>query len=140
VPELIRILVADDHPLVRRGITFILRHDPSLGEAADGRQTLDLVRALAPDVVLLDINMPLLDGFAVARAMVVAALSTRITFMTLHDEEGMLRAALDAGARGYLLKGNATGDVIAAIRAVMAGGIYIAPEMTDGKADVRCVG
>ncbi len=129
----IRILVADEHPIVRRGFSFTLRDDPGLdlvGEAADGRQALDLIRSFAPDVALLDIDMPVLDGFAVARAMVADALPTRIIFMTLHNEEEMLHAALDAGARGYLLKDNAAEDVIAAIRAVMAGGIYIAPEMT----------
>ncbi len=133
MPDPIRILVADDHPIVRRGLTFTLHDDPGLdlvGEAADGRQALDLIRALTPDVVLLDIDMPVLDGFAVARAMVAADLPTRIIFMTLHNEEEMLHAALDAGARGYLLKDNATEDVISAIRAVMAGGMYIAPEMT----------
>ena len=133
MPDPIRIVVADDHPIVRRGLTLTLREEPTLelvGEAGDGRQALEVIRNLLPDVALLDIDMPLLDGFGVTREIVKAQLPTRIIFMTLHNEEDMLQAALDAGGRGYLLKDNAVEDVIAAIRVVMAGGIYIAPGMT----------
>ncbi len=133
MPDSVRIVIADDHPVVRRGLTYTLREDPALelvGEAGDGRQALELIRTLAPDVILLDIDMPLLDGFGVTREVVKAQMQTRVVFMTLHNEEDMLHAALEAGGRGYLLKDNATEDVIAAIRGVMAGGIYIAPAMT----------
>ncbi len=129
----IRIVVADDHPIVRRGLTFTLREEPALqlvGEAGDGRQALELIRTLVPDIAILDIDIPLLDGLDVAREVVKSQMPTRVIFMTLHNEEDMLHAALDAGGRGYLLKDNATEDVLAAIRAVMGGGIYIAPAMT----------
>jgi DNA-binding NarL/FixJ family response regulator len=120
--ETIRIVLADDHPVVRKGLRLSLEEMPGLvvvGEAGDGEAALDLIVRLAPDVAVLDIDMPKRDGLAVAQR-----LPTRLVFLTLHRDIRVFRLALDLGVQGYLLKDSAMLEIAAAISAVQAGRPY----------------
>lgn len=132
VPEL-EIVIADDHPIVRQGLRQTVEREEGLkvvGEAADGLTALALIRSLAPAVAILDIDMPKLDGFGVARTVREQELSVEIIFLTVHAEEDFFKAALELGARGYVLKDSAVTDIVAAIRAVLAGQYYSSPALT----------
>ena len=129
----IRIIIADDHPIVRQGLQLALASDTSLlvvAEAGDGQTALAQIESLQPDVAILDINMPVLDGFDVARALCEKSLATAIIFLTIHREEDLFQAALDLGVRGYVLKDAAITDLVAGIRAVASGGHYTSPSLT----------
>lgn len=128
----IRILLADDHPIVRRGLRTMLEEDADLvvvAEAGDGETALALLREKLPEVAVLDIDMPGLDGFAVAREIQKLELKISILFLTLHSEEDMFRAALETGGRGYLLKDSAMREIAAGVRAVAAGKLYLSPAL-----------
>lgn len=132
VPE-VEIVIADDHPIVRRGLRQTIESEEGLkvaGEAADGLSALALIRSIAPAVVVLDIDMPGLDGFGVARALREQGLSVEIIFLTVHAEEDFFKAALELGAKGYVLKDSAVTDIVASIRAVLAGQYYSSPALT----------
>ena len=127
------ILIADDHPMMLRGLKATLGADESLevvGEAADGRAALALIEQVRPDVAVLDINMPVLDGFGVARSVLGRLPGVEIVFLTMHDEPEMLRAALDLGVKGYLLKESAAEDVVACVKSVAAGRAFITPSLS----------
>ncbi len=129
----VRVVVADDHAIVRKGLRAAIEEEPSMnivGEAGDGESALALVRQLRPDVVVLDIDMPKLDGLAVARDLAREGVETSIIFLTLHTDEDMFRAAIELGCRGYLLKDSATQEIVASLRAVIAGQMYISSAMT----------
>jgi DNA-binding NarL/FixJ family response regulator len=122
--ERIRVLVADDHPAVRSGLAAVLAQEPDIelvGEAANGVEALALYRMHRPDVVLMDLRMPVLDGIAAIRAITPEFPAARILALTTFDGDGDIRRALEAGARGYLLKDMLLSDVIAAVRAVHRG-------------------
>lgn len=128
----IPVLLADDHPVVRRGLKATIEDDKHLqviAEAADGNDALRLMEELSPAVAILDIDMPGLNGLGVAREVKQRSLSTRIIFMTFHADEDLMRAAMDVGGKGYLLKGSETEEVCAAIHAVNAGRTYIGSAM-----------
>src|ERR1700722_1174934 len=128
VADEIRILVADDHPVVRSGLKFNIAEDPDLkvvGEAGDGEAALVLIKKLRPQITLLDIDMPKLDGFGVAREITKLKLETKIIFLSLHRDEDMLRTAMDLGGNGYLLKDSAMEEIVTAVKTVMAGGPYL---------------
>ncbi|SEB50538.1 response regulator [Terriglobus roseus] len=130
--EIIQILLADDHPVVRRGLRAALEDDERLqviAEAADGNEALRQMEALNPSVAVLDIDMPGMNGLAVAREALQKKLPTRIIFMTFHADEDLMRAAMESGGQGYLLKGSETDEVCAAIHAVHAGRTYIGSTM-----------
>lgn len=130
--ELIHVLLADDHPVVRRGLKSTIEDDGELqviAEAADGNDALRQITELRPAVAILDIDMPGLNGLGVARELAKGTVDTRIIFMTFHADEDLMRAAMDAGGRGYLLKGSETDEVCAAIHAVHAGRTYIGSAM-----------
>lgn len=129
----IRVLLADDHAVLRAGLKALLGMQPDLtvvGEAGDGAEALDLAESLRPDIVLLDIGMPGLDGLAALRQMRQRAPMTRVLILTMHADEGFLRAALAEGAAGYVLKRTAEGDLLAAIRAVARGEAFLDPALT----------
>ena len=129
----IRIVVADDHPVVRQGLRQALEAREGftvVAEAGDGRTALARVQAELPDVAIVDIDMPEMDGLAVARGIRDLALPVAIVFLTVHREEDLFQEALDAGAKGYVLKDCATSDVVAAVEAVVAGQHYTSPAMT----------
>ncbi len=130
--EPIRVLVADDHALFRRGLTIVLEAEGDIevvSEAADGEEAVSKVGELAPDVVLMDIRMPHLDGIEATRRIRQAFPMTRIIVLTVSDEEDDLLDAIKAGANGYLLKEVSIEEVADAVRAVMGGHSLLSPAM-----------
>jgi DNA-binding NarL/FixJ family response regulator len=130
--EPIRVLVADDHALFRRGLTIVLEAEGDIevvSEAADGEEAVTRVGELAPDVVLMDIRMPHLDGIEATRRIRQAFPMTRIIVLTVSDEEDDLLDAIKAGANGYLLKEVSIEEVADAVRAVMGGHSLLSPAM-----------
>jgi DNA-binding NarL/FixJ family response regulator len=128
VDDEIRIVVADDHPVVRGGLKFSIAEDPDLkvvGEAGDGEAALTLIKKLHPHITLLDIDMPKLDGFGVAREITKLKLRTKIIFLSLHRDEDIFRTAMDLGGNGYLLKDSAMEEIVTAVKTVMAGRPYL---------------
>jgi DNA-binding NarL/FixJ family response regulator len=132
----LRVFLADDHPVVLAGIKALVTADVSLevvGEAADGRTALRLATELKPDIAILDISMPGLNGVKVAELLRTACPSCRILALTVHEDRGYLRQLLELGIAGYMLKRSAAEDLLRAIRAVAKGGIYLDPAVA-GKA------
>jgi DNA-binding NarL/FixJ family response regulator len=128
VEKEVRVLVADDHAIVRKGLRAAIEEDPSMqvvGEAGDGKAALAMISQLLPDIVVLDIDMPKLDGLGVARELRNKGLETSILFLTLHTDEDLFRAAIELGCRGYLLKDSATQEIVTSLRAVIAGQMFI---------------
>jgi len=117
----VRILLVDDHPVVRHGLRALLGMQPEweiVDEAEDGSEAVDKAQRLNPDVVLLDISMPRMSGLEACRVIHKTVPTTEILILTQHDSPQMLREALDAGARGYVVKSHAARDLIEAIEAV----------------------
>jgi DNA-binding NarL/FixJ family response regulator len=117
----IRILLVDDHPIVRQGLRTLLEGRPGweiVGEAADGLEALDKASSLQPDVVVLDVTMPKMNGLEACRLIRQKGSALEILFVTQHDSPQMMREALDAGARGYVVKSNAARDLLEAVEAV----------------------
>ncbi|SDF40179.1 response regulator transcription factor [Terriglobus roseus] len=130
----VRVVLADDHPIVRTGLRLGLEATSGIevvGEASDGESALSQIQALSPDVAILDIDMPKLDGLGVARQIRSLGLQVKIILLTLHSEAIYLRAAFDAGAHGYILKDSGSEDIVTAIRTVLSGQRYIGPSMTE---------
>ena len=123
----IRILLADDHVLVRQGLRVLLEQAGMVvvGEAADGPEALRLAHTHAPAVALLDIAMPHLNGLETARRLREAVPQTKLIVLTMHMEESYVLEALQAGAVGYVLKTQAAGDIVQAIRDALQGAIYL---------------
>lgn len=129
----IRILVADDHPMLREGLVAVLGMQPDFeisGEAEDGEQVLELTRRLKPDVVLLDLEMPKLDGVAVLQRLQEENSEPRAIVFTAYDTDERVLGALRAGAKGYLLKGASREEIFDAIRTVHSGGSLLGPDAT----------
>ncbi|MFI6053678.1 response regulator [Streptomyces violascens] len=128
----IRVLIADDQPLVRRGLSLILSPDPSfevVGEAENGAQAVDLARRLRPDVVVMDIRMPVLDGVAATGELAAAVPGSRVLALSTFDMDEYVVGALRAGAYGFLPKDSSPEDLSAAIRTVHAGEAAVAPRL-----------
>jgi DNA-binding NarL/FixJ family response regulator len=128
----IRLLLADDQQLLRTGFRMVLGTEPDLdivGEAGDGVEAVDLARRLLPDVVLMDIRMPRLDGVAATRAIVTARLPVRVLILTTFDLDEYVVGALRAGASGFLAKDVPATDLVSAIRTVAAGEAVVAPRI-----------
>ena len=129
----IRILIADDHGVLRAGLRALLNAEPGLevvGEAADGRTALHLAAELRPDVALMDLSMPGLDGIQVTRQLKETLPGTRVLILTVHEDESLLREAIQAGASGYIIKRAVESELINAIRAVYSGDLYVHPTLT----------
>ncbi|MEV7277094.1 response regulator transcription factor [Streptomyces sp. NPDC093111] len=129
----IRVVIADDEPLIRAGIRMILTSDPEIevvAEAANGREAVDLARAHAADVLLLDIQMPVLDGLSALPELRRAAPSTRVIVLTTFGERENVLRALEHGGAGFLLKDTAPAELIRAVRAAAAGDAYLSPAAT----------
>jgi RNA polymerase sigma factor (sigma-70 family) len=123
-----RIILADDHALVREGIRALLDRSPDvevLGEASDGLEALALVESLKPDILLVDLSMPRLNGIETLKRLTAANSKTRIIVVSIHAEETIVKRALRAGAKGYLLKSAFKEELFLAIRAVARGEIYL---------------
>ena len=129
----IRVLLADDHTVMRSGLRLLIDNQPDMevvGEAGDGLQAVDQAASLQPDVVVLDLTMPLMDGLACLRHIRARAPQSRVLVLTMHADEQYLRDALSRGASGYVVKQAADQEMLSAIRAVMRGEVYIHPSMT----------
>jgi DNA-binding NarL/FixJ family response regulator len=129
----IRVLIADDHPIFRRGLRLVIEADPLLrvvAEAEDGESALSCIRELQPDVAVLDIDMPPPDGLAIARELREQRLPVEIIFLTMHNDEALLNAALDAGVKGFIVKDGAANELIACIKAVAAGQNFVSPTLS----------
>jgi two-component system, NarL family, invasion response regulator UvrY len=125
---MITILLADDHALVREGLCRLLQDYPDLhvvGEASDGQETLHLARQLQPNIILMDLSMPELDGIETTKRIVDEGLKSRVMILTMHANEEYAVRVLQAGARGFIGKGAPSQEVIEAIRKVAAGGIFL---------------
>ncbi|MFF4390514.1 response regulator [Streptomyces sp. NPDC001552] len=146
--EVIRVVIADDEPLIRAGIRMILTSAPDIevvAEAANGREAVDLARSHAPDVVLLDIQMPVMDGLTALGELRRAVPEVRALILTTFGEKENVLRALGEGGAGFLLKDSAPGELIGAVRAAAAGDAYLSPgatrhvvdQLASGKAAVR---
>jgi two-component system, NarL family, response regulator NreC len=129
----IRILLADDHTVMRRGLRLLLESHPEfdvIAEAADGREAVEQASDIEPDVAVLDIAMPNLSGIEAAQRIHSALPQAAIVILSMHSDEGYVLRALKAGAKAYILKDSAEGDLIAAIQSVYAGRTFFSPEIT----------
>ncbi len=128
----IRILLADDHNVMRRGLRLLLESQPEftvVAEAADGKQAVEQAEATSPDVVVLDIAMPNLNGIEAAQRIISQRPNTSIVILSMHSDEGYVLRALKAGAKGYLLKDSVEGDLIEAITTVHQGKTFFSREI-----------
>ena len=131
---MIRILLADDHALVRQGFSMILEAQQDMqivGQAGNGREAVDLAAKLHPDVVVMDVAMPELNGIEATRRIIDGAPRTRVLALSMHKDSVYVREVLRAGARGYLLKDSGDADLVAAVRAVAKGDGYLSPGVSD---------
>ncbi|WP_405788036.1 response regulator [Streptomyces sp. NBC_01367] len=146
--EVIRVVIADDEPLIRAGIRMILTSAPDIevvAEAGNGREAVDLARSHAPDVMLLDIQMPVMDGLTALGELRRAVPEVRALILTTFGEKENVLRALGEGGAGFLLKDSAPGELIGAVRAAAAGDAYLSPgatrhvvdQLASGKAAVR---
>jgi two-component system, NarL family, response regulator NreC len=129
----VRILLADDHTVMRNGLRLLLERQPHLqvvGEAADGRQAVALSESANPDVVIMDIGMPNLNGIEATRQIVNHNPRTAIAILSMHSDESYVIRALKAGARAYLLKDSAEADLLAAVRALTEGKSFFSPAIS----------
>lgn len=142
--EPIRLLVADDHEIMRKGIRSLLEAQPGwqvTAEASDGREAVEKAREIKPDVTVLDISMPSLNGLEAARQMIKNDARAKILILTQHESDPLIREVLDAGARGYVLKSDASRDLITAVNAVRSNKTFftakVAQIVLDGYLDKK---
>lgn len=129
----IRLVIADDHPVFRRGLQMVIASDPMLnvvGEASGGTEAVSIIRALTPDVAVLDIDMPDKNGFDVVREVQRLPVVPKIIFLTMHRDEALFNGAFDLGVQGYLLKDSAVTDIINSIKVVASGQHFISSVMS----------
>jgi len=129
----VTIVIADDHPIFREGLKNVIERDKSLtvvGEADDGEHALKLIEETSPDVAVLDLDMPGLNGLAVVRAMAEKKIPTATVFLTMHKEEDLFNEAMNVGAQGYVLKDSAVTDIVGAIKSTSAGQSFISPTLS----------
>lgn len=127
-----RVLIADDHAIVRAGLRALLLEDAEfelVGEAAGGYEAIELVEKKQPDVLVLDLSMPDLDGISVTRSIKPRFPDLRILILTLHEDEALLKEAIKAGAAGYILKRAAESELLTAIKVILRGDLYVDPSM-----------
>lgn len=134
----LRIVLADDHTILRNGLRLLLERQPDLtvvGEASNGREAVELVASVLPDVVILDIAMPILNGIEAGQRISSAHPKIAIIILSVHSDESYILRALKAGARGYLLKDSPEGDLIQAVRSVASGKAFFSPAVSKVLAD-----
>lgn len=131
---MIRVVIADDHHLVRQGIRALLEKQAYIqviGEARDGQEALNLTQTLKPDVLVLDINLPCINGIEVIRRVRGEALPTEVLILSMYDDESLVKRALRNGARGYILKKSISEELFTAIAAASTRRTYLSPELRD---------
>lgn len=129
----IRLVIADDHPLLREGLRRVIEQETDLqvlAEAGDGESALENIITLKPQIAILDVDMPKLNGFEVIRALNEKRVDVSVIMLTVHREEEFFNEALRLGAKGYVLKDSAVTDIVSCIRAVAAGQNYVSPALT----------
>lgn len=130
----IRVVLADDHPVVLAGVRSLLQDTPDIsvvGEATTGAAALKLIPELNPDVAVLDLSMPDINGVELARRLAVSCPSVKVLALTVHEDRAYLQSLLQSGARGYLLKRSAADELIRALRAIASGGTYLDPAVAE---------
>lgn len=133
-----RIVVADDHPLTLEGVCAVLeRNHEVVGTVTDGRALIEAAQLLKPDLIVLDISMPLLNGIDAARQIGKILPQTRLLFVTMHLSPPYVEAALDAGATGYVLKSSAREELLEAVESVLRGAVYVSPKLAGENSGVR---
>jgi len=130
----VRIVLADDHVLVRQSLRSLLEREgfQVVGEASDGQEALRLAESFQPDIAVMDISMPILNGLNAAREMSRSSPKTKTILLTQHDEGQYVSEALDAGVKGYVLKNQVASDLLLAIRQVSRGQVYLSPGVSRG--------
>jgi two-component system, NarL family, response regulator NreC len=129
----LRLVLADDHNMMRSGLRLLLEREPGfsvVGEASDGREAIEITDAQTPDVVVMDVAMPNLNGIEAARRVTTSHPNTSVIILSMHSDESYVLRALNAGARGYLLKDSAESDLIAAVYAVSEGKAFFSPAIS----------
>lgn len=127
---MIRVAIADDHHLVREGIRALLERAADIeviGEANDGIEAVELAQALVPDVLVMDVTMPRRNGIEATEAIRAADLTTEVVMLSMHTEPALVRRSMQAGAKGYVLKGSVTEELLLAVRAADRGATYLSP-------------
>jgi DNA-binding NarL/FixJ family response regulator len=130
----VRLLIADDHELVRHGIRGILSTHPGwrvVGEAVDGKEAVQMAQDLRPDLAILDISMPNLDGLESTSKIVEASAKTKVLILSMHESDQMVRRVLEAGARGYVLKSDLATNLVKAVKDVARGKIFLTPKVSE---------
>lgn len=129
----IRVIIADDHVIMREGVALILNGLPEfvvIGQAANGKQAVELAERLQPDIALLDVNMPELNGIDAARIIHESCPGIKTLILTMHDDDAIFFDAIQSGAAGYVLKGSRPDELIQALQEVHKGNVYLSPPMT----------
>lgn len=129
----LRIIIADDHPLFSQGVIQVLSTSKNLeviGQAENGKSALDLIRREIPDIAILDVQMPEMDGFEVAKIVRHERLSTKIIFLTMFNQESFIRKVFEIGVKGYILKDSAITDILKCIEAVSEDNFYLSPQVS----------
>lgn len=130
----VKLLIVDDHPLFRRGLREVIEENPRfrvVGEAADGEAALRMITDLKPNIAVVDIDMPRLNGLEMVRALQKTKSPVTTIFLTMYDEEDMFNAAMDLGVKAYVVKESATDDILAALEKVDQGETFISPSICD---------
>ena len=127
-----RVVIVDDHPIFRRGLKEAIESNGTFvvaAEAADGESALSHIKSLRPDVAIVDLHLPKMGGLELVRSVRSLAHAPAVVVLTMHGEESMFNAAMDAGAQGYILKENAVSDLLVGVKAAAAGGVFISPSV-----------
>ena len=133
MPPETQIIIADDHPIFRQGLRQVIEAQPGLkvvAEAGDGEMALERIRELKPEIAILDLDMPKLDGFGLVQILQREKLPVRVIILTIHSEEDLVNQAMDLGVLGYVLKESAIADIVTSVRAVKSGQHYLSPAIT----------
>ncbi len=134
MPADIRVVIADDHPIFRHGLRQVVEAQPDMqvvDAVGDGATALDVIRRLSPDVAVLDVRMPALGGFDVAKQVGEEGLRTRLMFLTMHAEPAMFERAMAIGVKGYVLKDAALSEIVQAVRTIAIGRTYVSPALSE---------